>query len=439
MENIVSTVLGYIEALAANVSLEWFTFIGSFIEEVFAPIPSPFVLSLAGSITAAQNRALPYIFVVALIGATAKLLGGILVYVLADKTEDLIVGKFGKFFGIKHTDIEKLGKMFNKSKKDFVTLFALRSIPLVPSSPISAVTGLIKLNFRTFVVATFTGNIVRNLFFLYLGYTGLSASEDVASGIESMETVGKILFLGALGVGLFILWKKRQKGNIFDMANFSKDDKAKEAKDLLNYKEVSELPKEESDELPTLYIFRHGQTEDNANYIFSGWRDSPITETGKQQAEVLAEKLKDKKLDVLISSPQIRAVDTMKIAVSKNPTAKDLPIETDERIKERSYGDYQGKSKMEIQMEDPEKLQKIRRGYSEVPPNGESIGMVCKRVASFCEDIVKRMKEENINVAVSCHGNSMRGFREYFEHLAPEEVEKLETPLGQDYAAYVIR
>jgi len=215
--------------------------------------------------------------------------------------------------------------------------------------------------------------------------------------------------------------------------------KIDEAVAYLSYKKgVEPLPKHESDTLPTLYVFRHGQTEDNANYIFSGWRDSPLTEKGREQARVLAEKLKDKKIDMLIASPQIRAIDTMKIAMSLNKYAKDKEIKTDERIKERSYGDFQGKGKLEIHLEDPERLKKIRRSFATKPPNGESVEMVCKRIADFCDGIVKLMKEKKINVAVSCHGNSIRGFRRYFEQLSDEETATIETPLGQDYEAYVI-
>jgi 2,3-bisphosphoglycerate-dependent phosphoglycerate mutase len=210
------------------------------------------------------------------------------------------------------------------------------------------------------------------------------------------------------------------------------------AKNLLDYKEVKELPKQESDEFSTLYVFRHGQTDDNANYIFSGWRESELTQEGKDQALILADKLKDKKIERLISSPQIRAIETMKIVMSKNENAKNLPIETDERIKERSYGDFTGKSKLEIQLKDPEDLKKIRRSYDFVPPNGESIEMVCKRVEEFCEELVKGLNGTKTNVAISCHGNSIRGFRKYFENLSEEETARIETPLGQDYAAYVI-
>ncbi|EKD95815.1 MAG: hypothetical protein ACD_24C00319G0003 [uncultured bacterium] len=214
--------------------------------------------------------------------------------------------------------------------------------------------------------------------------------------------------------------------------------KIEEALALLNYKKVSDMPKKESNTRPTIYIFRHGQTEDNANFIFSGWRDSLLTEKGREQALELAKILKDKKLDVLISSPQSRAVETMKLAVSLNEYAKDREISMDNRIKERGYGELQGKSKLEIQLENPELLKKYRRSYLEKAERGESLEDVVKRVEDFCKEIVPLMKLHKLNVAVSCHGNSIRGFRKYFENLTPEQVCEVETPLGQDYISYVI-
>jgi 2,3-bisphosphoglycerate-dependent phosphoglycerate mutase len=207
----------------------------------------------------------------------------------------------------------------------------------------------------------------------------------------------------------------------------------------LSYKRTDSLPKEESTEFPIMYIFRHGQSVDNKNFIFSGWRDSPLTQDGKDQAMVLAEKLKDKDINMLISSPQKRALETMEIAISLNERAKNLEVHTDDRIKERSYGDLQGTSKKEYEEKDPESLKKIRRSFKTVPPNGESIEMVCGRVADFCGEIVPFMKENKLNVAISCHGNSIRGFRRYFEGLSDEKTATLETPLGQDYGSYGIK
>ena len=438
MSNLITPIISYLEKLAQYVPLEVFTIIGTFLEEVIAPIPSPFVLTTAGTITKAQNNPLSYIIFIAVIASISKTFGGWLLYILTDKIEDVFTSKFGKFIGISSNDVEKIGGYFNGGKKDWLVLFILRSLPIFPSSPISITSGLIKIRMKTFLITTFTGTIVRNLCYLYLGYAGLAASEEVMAGLNKSETIGMVIIV--IMVAGILLWGYRKRKQIFsEDANGSNHSKIKQAKDLLNYKKVDELPKNESDEFSTVYIFRHGQTDDNANFIFSGNRDAKLTKEGIKQAEVLAQKIKDIKFDRLISSPQRRAIQTMEIAVSQNPSAKNLKIETDERIKERSYGDFTGKSKMEIQLRDPEELQKIRRSYDYVPPNGESIKMVCERVENFCDDLVKDLSGKNMKVAISCHGNSMRGFRKYFEKLDDETTSKLETPLGQDYAAYVIK
>ena len=209
--------------------------------------------------------------------------------------------------------------------------------------------------------------------------------------------------------------------------------------EFLLYKNPSPMPKNEVPGKPTIYIFRHGESQDNKNFIFSGWREAEITEKGMQQALAIAPLLKDKKIDMLIASPQIRALHTMMIAISLNPTARMLKIDTDPRIKERSYGNFQGKSKLEQYLEDPELTATIRRDYNYQPPQGESVAQVVERVKNFCDEILPLMREHNLNVAVSCHGNSIRGFRKYFEpNLTNEEIAHLETPLGQDYEAYSI-
>jgi 2,3-bisphosphoglycerate-dependent phosphoglycerate mutase len=207
----------------------------------------------------------------------------------------------------------------------------------------------------------------------------------------------------------------------------------------LNYKEVTTMPKSEDPNYPILYIFRHGQSEDNAEMLFSGWRDAKLTEKGIQQALDLAEILKDKKIDYLISSDQLRAIDTLKHAVSLNEGAKNLEIHTDKRIRERSYGDLQGTSKLELFLQDENLCNEYRRSYTKRANNGESLEDVVFRVKDFIEELIPMMRENNLNVAVSCHGNSIRGFRKYFENLTPEDVTKIETPLGSDYISYNIK
>ena len=448
--------------MAQSVPLEVFTLVGTFIEEFVAPIPSPFVLATAGSITRAQNKALGYIIIIAIVGSIGKTLGGWLLYLVTDKAEDLFTSKFGKFIGVNSNDIEKIGKYFNGTRRDWLILLLIRSFPPIPSSPVSITCGLIKIDIKAFISASFFGNIIRNLAYLYIGYVGLAASEDFMSGVEKTESVSQIVTVSLILVALAWGYAKRKKffsSSPDDEKSTEKEndlikkykvavsdeliekygeEKIIEGLKTLTYKKVDPLPKSDKEGVSKLYIFRHGQSEDNLKLVFSGWRDVGITKNGKSQAEILAPKLKDIKFDKLVASTQKRAIDTLKIAMSQNKSSKNLEIITDERIRERSYGDLEGTSKLEYYLKDPKGLHKIRRGYDEVPPNGESLDTVCKRVADFCDDLLKEMKGKTMNVAISCHGNSIRGFRKYFENLDNETVANVETPLGQDYALYTI-
>ncbi len=221
-----------------------------------------------------------------------------------------------------------------------------------------------------------------------------------------------------------------------DKKLFEKIRRAAEASLKNPGKNAKPLPQHESKIDPEIYVFRHGETHDNANKIFSGWRDSELTKIGIEQAEILAKKLKVKKIDLCITSPQARALHTAKIALKYH---KDILIEEDPRIMERNYGDLTGKSKSKLMEEDPEEAIKYRRAYDYPAPHGESIKMVEERVFPFCEELVERVRKNNINVAISCHGNSMRAIRRYFEKMSLEKALTIENPLAQSFAEYVIK
>lgn len=194
------------------------------------------------------------------------------------------------------------------------------------------------------------------------------------------------------------------------------------------------LPKIESKKYPEIYVFRHGETFDNRNKIFCGRRDSKITERGKKQARLLTKKLKNKQIDVCVISSLSRSKDTARIALR----GKKINFEVDDRITERDYGKLSGTSKVKILEEDPVKAVKYRRFYDFAPPGGESMKMVEKRVFEFCDELVKRIRKTGENVAISCHGNSMKMIRYYFEKLKLMDVLVQENPLGEDFTEYVV-
>jgi membrane protein DedA with SNARE-associated domain len=161
--------------LATQVSPDVFSFLGSFLEEIIPPIPSPLVMTTAGSLALAQHYGWPYLLWLAAAGAAGKTLASWVFYVAGDKLEDVVVPKFGRFLGIRHEDIEGMGKRFNGGWRDGLILFVLRSIPVFPTVMVSIVSGIIRLNPATFLGATFLGIVARNLFYLYIGYAGAHA------------------------------------------------------------------------------------------------------------------------------------------------------------------------------------------------------------------------------------------------------------------------
>jgi membrane protein DedA with SNARE-associated domain len=135
--NIFSEIIAWLESLATQIPLPLFTFIGGFIEEVLAPIPSPFVMMLAGTVGKSQAYTLLTLLFIAAVGAAGKTLGAWILYFIGDKAEDFALGKFGKFIGIEQKDVESIGNYFKGGAKDWLVMITMRAIPIMPTSPLS--------------------------------------------------------------------------------------------------------------------------------------------------------------------------------------------------------------------------------------------------------------------------------------------------------------
>lgn len=113
--------------------------------------------------------------------------------------------------------------------------------------------------------------------------------------------------------------------------------------------------------MTTLYLVRHGETEDNVKQILQGQTDGRLTQKGVEQAEELREKLKDEHFDVLLSSDLKRAVDTARILNEPHQ----LRLEQTVLLRERDWGDFSGKFIPDIQNEKfPENVEQVDKMFA---------------------------------------------------------------------------
>ncbi len=176
-----------------------------------------------------------------------------------------------------------------------------------------------------------------------------------------------------------------------------------------------------------IYVFRHGQTFFNRDKIFTGWKDSKLTPLGIKQAKIIANKLKNKNINVAFQTSLSRSKDTLKEVLKFHPECIEL-IEANHMV-ERSYGALSGLShKKVIERYGGGKFNEWHRSWNVRPPEGESFADVEKRVKTFVKDLKRFMKKEKVNVAISAHGNSIRLFRKIMEGLSIKETCELYVP-----------
>jgi membrane protein DedA with SNARE-associated domain len=212
MGEFINYVIGILHDLAQVLPLPIFTAVAAFVEEVIAPIPSPLVMTLAGSLAASAGDPIGSLLLLALVGGIAKTFGSWIVYLLADVGEDLIVGRFGKYLGISHEEVEAFGSHLNKGRRDGLVIFLLRAVPIIPTAPVSLVAGLIKLHMRTYLIYTFLGTLVRSLIYLYFGFTSMQAASRLSEGFESLETIGYIVLALMMAGGIAYFYYLRRRG-----------------------------------------------------------------------------------------------------------------------------------------------------------------------------------------------------------------------------------
>lgn len=137
-----------------------------------------------------------------------------------------------------------------------------------------------------------------------------------------------------------------------------------------------------------LYVVRHGETIWNQEKRVQGITDIPLSDKGIEEAKELKELVKSLNIDVVISSPLKRARDTARILIDSK-----LPINTDDRIKERDWGMNEG-----ALIDDVDRWDCWDVILNTKVQNIECIQDFMYRVSSFIEEIKEKHKDKNVLV-----------------------------------------
>ena len=129
-----------------------------------------------------------------------------------------------------------------------------------------------------------------------------------------------------------------------------------------------------------LYALTHCESAYNKKEIFSGRVDSKLTKKGHEHAKQIAEKLKNKRIDLAFTSSLSRAKQTLNHILKYHPETE---VIIDDRLIERDYGELSRKSKEKYKRQHPKLYPIYHRSYEIPPPGGESMAEVEKRVLSL--------------------------------------------------------
>ncbi len=173
-----------------------------------------------------------------------------------------------------------------------------------------------------------------------------------------------------------------------------------------------------------IVFVRHGESHGNESGILTGQLDVPLTDLGIEQGKEVGAHLFDLGLvfHKAYSSRLQRAQHTLNVVLEQMPQSHPH-IQTHGALNERDFGDYTGKSKLELQQAIGEKAYKeIVKGWNVMAPNGESLQDVQLRAVPYFEsEILPNLKNDQ-NVIVIAHHQTLRAIIKHLDNISDEAI-----------------
>ena len=160
----------------------------------------------------------------------------------------------------------------------------------------------------------------------------------------------------------------------------------------------------------TLYIVRHGETEENAAGILQGHLQGHLSELGKEQARQLRQYLTTltPPQDIWVSDLQ-RTIDTANILNQ----SFHLPLHPCELLRERDWGELTGHS--------------IAHLPKEFPSSVESIPHLLERARNFLEVLQQTYHHEDRYLLVVTHGLYSRALQAVILNKEMHEIPRMQN------------
>jgi 2,3-bisphosphoglycerate-dependent phosphoglycerate mutase len=154
--------------------------------------------------------------------------------------------------------------------------------------------------------------------------------------------------------------------------------------------------------LTRITAIRHGETAWNVDTRIQGQLDISLNDTGRWQAAQAGKALASESIDAIVSSDLSRAYETA-LAVAQ---PHGLTVQVDHGLREREFGDFQGKTFAEIEAQQPEQALLWRKRVPDFAPHGgESLLVFRERVVQCLRRIVAQFPSQH--VVIVSHGGVM--------------------------------
>ena len=144
---------------------------------------------------------------------------------------------------------------------------------------------------------------------------------------------------------------------------------------------------------PTITVLlRHGQTPMSVQKRYAGRSDVPLTDLGVRQAVAAAKRLASAGLDVIVTSPLRRAVQTAEEVAA----ATGAPVLSDEGFRETDFGAWEGLTFAEVRERWPAEMAAWLADPAVAPPGGESFTEVSERVTAALHRVLAARERQAV-------------------------------------------